>query len=340
MTAPGSAPLIRPGPGAAVTAGPVLAASWLLRAAILLHAVGKFVSVFSMRHTQFGNFLFIELFEQRLQVADPYVSAVWVEKISVSLYLLAGLVVLFRPWWPLLVLMFGYALAEAIAGTLMAGYRFSEWTLPAHALRFLTPLALLALLIAPASAALQPWRLPATRTLLRVATAMVFVTHGLQAYLADPHFIDLILGTTRRIFGIRPTEAAVVHSLKIIAMVDFGVALALLVYPVPLFLPRRWWAEPCAGCPIRRTVLPALLAWTACWGFVTAGSRIASLGWVSGLPQYPELLDRASHFLAPLALWCLYAAEKAPAICRPFMRAMERVSAPAPGDEPPVPRPR
>jgi hypothetical protein len=312
---PGTAPAPAHAPTTGVPTGPLTAASWLLRIAVLLHAAGKFASVFTMRHTQFGNYLFLEIFDQRYPVADPYLTAVFVEKITVSLYLLAGLVVLVKPWWPLLLLMSGYALAEAVTGTLNAGYRFSEWTVPAHALRYGAPLFLLALAVSPPFRLLERWRLPVTRELLRIAIAVVFVTHGLHALLADPQFIDMIIGTGRRLLGIRVTEANAVLSLKVIAIVDFAAALMLLIYPVPMFVPRRFWAEPCAVCPIRRVILPLLLSWVALWGLVTAAARMTSLGWSAGLPQYPELLDRASHFLAPLALWCLYRAQARPAAC-------------------------
>lgn len=299
---------IRPAAGPAFPGSALAMAAWFLRIAVLLHAIGKFACVFSMRPTQFGVLLFIEIFDQKLHVADPHASAVLVEKITVTLYLIAGLVVFFRPWVPLLALMAGYALLEAVSGTLTAGYRFSEWTIPAHALRFGLPLALMLLVGFPRSALMARWRVPATVLLLRVAIATVFVMHGLQALWADPQFIDLILGTWRRVLGLRATEAGVITSLQVIGVVDIAVALAVLIYPTPLFVPRRFWANPCASCPIRQTIVPLLFGWAAFWGFVTAASRMTSLGLIGGLPQYVELLDRASHFLGPLALWWLYSA--------------------------------
>jgi hypothetical protein len=327
-----TASVSRPAGAAGSFSEPLAIASWILRIAVLLHAVGRFASVFSMRHTLFGNLLFIEIFDQRLQVADPYMSAVFVEKITVTLYLAAGLLVLFRPWWPLLLLMGGYALLEAVSGTIIAGYRFSEWTVPAYALRFGAPFALLALTAFPRAGVLERWRLPMTVGLLRMAIATVFVMHGLQALWADPQFIDLIIGSGRRLLGVRITEADAIMCLKVIGVADLAVALALVIYPVPMFVPRALWANPCAVCPIRRTIMPLLLGWAAMWGLVTAASRMTSLGWSSGLPQYPELLDRASHFLGPLALWYLYAAADRPPACSgPDLKTPEeRTAGPTP----------
>ena len=290
-------------------------ASWLLRIGIFIHAAALFIFVFSTRQTQFGNLLFMEWL---IHSEDPYLAAVWVEKITVSLYLAAGMVILFKPFWPLLLLMAGYAFLEAYSGVFNAGYRFSEWTIAAHALRFGFPLVLLIVVIGPRIPALRNWTAPAAASLLRVLVAVVFFTHGYQALMEDPRFIDLIIGTSANVLDVRISEATAVVILKGIAVVDFCVALAVIVYPTPLFVPAKLWASPCPVCAIRRVIVPSLMIWLAGWGLITALSRMTSLGYPVGLSQYPELLIRASHVLGPLALWSLFAASYRPHACNLF----------------------
>ncbi|MEX0886536.1 MAG: hypothetical protein WD009_08870 [Phycisphaeraceae bacterium] len=290
-------------------------AVWLLRLAVFAHALALFLYVFMTRQTQFGNVLFLELFDPRVgevyfgfRLDDPYLAAVWVERVTVSLYLLAGLSVLVRPCWPVLLLMSAYALAEALSGTWFGGYRFNAWTLYADALRWGAPLALMLLVALPRVQTLNRLRLPLARDLLRTLVAVVFTVHGLQALYANPGFIDLIIGTFNQMLGLRVSEGAAVLMLRVIGVVDLAVALALLACPRPLLVPRAAWPPPPADSTTRRLIVPALLLWLAFWGFVTALSRLTALGYRSGLDEYPELLMRAPHFLAPLALWGLFAA--------------------------------
>ncbi|MFU8848480.1 MAG: hypothetical protein ACNA77_07160 [Opitutales bacterium] len=279
--------------------------SYLLRASVLIHALALFIIVFQTRQTQFGVLLFMNWLSE---FEDPYLAAVLVEKITVSLYLVAALVIVFKPYWPLLLFIAGYAFLEAYASAANSGFRYSEWSPAAQALRYGAPLVLLILVGAPKFEALRTWRLPLAVSLLRVFVAVVFFTHGYLALLGSPGFIDLIIGTSGNIFGARLSESAAVVLLKWIAVIDFCVALAVLVYPIPLLVPRSLWAGPCRICPIRRGILPGLMCWLALWGLVTALSRMTSLGLPTGLWQYPELLLRGSHFLGPLALWALFAA--------------------------------
>lgn len=236
---------------------------------------------------------------------DPYLSAVLIEKITVSLYLAAGLVVLFKPYWLLLLLMAAYALLEAYANFINGGSRYSEWSLAGQALRYGSPLILLILASGSKIGIPQRWRLPLSTGLLRLLVALVFFTHGYLAFLEYPHFVDLIIGTSANIFGSRLSEASTGVLLKWIAGIDFCVALAVLIYPKPLFMPRKLWPLPFCHSRIHRVILPTLMLWLAAWGLVTALSRITSLGIPIGLSQYPELLIRTSHVLGPLALWAL-----------------------------------
>jgi hypothetical protein len=88
----------------------------------------------------------------------------------------------------------------------------------------------------------------------------------------------------------RLPEATVAQGLRIIGLIDFAVALALLFRP-----------------------LRVVLLWAAFWGLVTALSRMTAYG----ASQYPELLVRFTHFLVPLALWRLTALTAKRANVRP-----------------------
>lgn len=291
---------------------PVSVAEWLLRAGVFLYCLAIFAKVFSTRQTRFGNLLFLEW-------ELPYSMAVVVEKFTVSLFLLAGLIVLLRPWWPVLLFVISYAILEPIAGTLQGGYHFSDWSLPGQALRWGFPVVLLLLVAAPRSQWVAPWRLPLVTGGLRLLIAAVFFSHGYYCLMEHPGFIDLVIGSGKHLISVRVSETTALFILTIIGVVDICVALALLVYPVPLGIPRRLWADPCRICPIRRVIMPTLLGWMAFWGLVTALARVTALGIPVGLQQYTEVLMRAPHFLGPLALLLLlrYAPREA---CRPPQR--------------------
>lgn len=306
------------------------AAEWLLRICVLAYCAAQFALVFGKRQTRIGNYLFLEL-------ELPYGSAVYIEKIAVSIFLAAGVLTLLRPMWPVLALIAAYTFAEPLAGYLQGGYRYSDWSPLTQAARWMTPLALLAMTAMPRAAALGPWRMPAASALLRIGIALVFITHGLFALWAHPAFVDLIIGTVRNFFGAPMTEATARWLLWIIGVVDICVALALLIYPVPLGVPRRVWADPCRVCPIRRIIVPSLLGWMAFWGLVTALSRMTAQGMPRGLGEYPELLVRASHYLGPIALMLLLL--HAPGMaCRRSRQSRVRSAVP-PAAPPREPRP-
>src|SRR5690606_13547171 len=113
---------------------------------------------------------------------------------------------------------------------------------------------------------------------LRIGIAIVFAIHGLQALGQHPWFIDLLIGSSRSMLGYRLTESNAILILKFIGCADILVAAGILA--------GRW---------------RALLAWLCLWSTVTACSRMTS----NGVMSYPEVLLRASHILAPVAVWCL-----------------------------------
>lgn len=282
---------------------------FLLRVSVFIHAVALFIIVFQTRQTQFGVLLFMDWLSE---FEDPHLAAVLFEKITVSLYIAAGVVVLFKPYGALLLFMAGYAFLEALSGVMNNGSRYSEWSLVEQALRYGSPLVLLILASGSQMNLMRRWNRQLATALLRILVALVFFSHGYLALLGYPRFIDLIIGTSANIFGSRLSEASTVTLLKWTGGIDFGVALAVLIFPTPLFIPRRFWASPSQHSLIRRAVVPTLMLWLAAWGLVTALSRITALGLPTGLSQYPELLIRTSHMLGPLALWALLVGCHAP----------------------------
>lgn len=198
-----------------------------------------------------------------------------VEKaVAYALIACALLALLWRnPIPPLIVA--SIALTEAIAAIYAGGFSHFQYTPLAWALRIAAPLALVLLLIKRLPERL---RLHGADWFLRLGIATVFVIHGLEAYWLTPGFIDMILGTGNGIFNLDLSEAEAGYLLNIIALVDWLVAALVIIHPS----------------------LP-LVSWLSFWGLVTALARPLSLGIMS----YPEVLVRAPHFLAPLALYGL-----------------------------------
>ena len=245
---------------------------WLLSAAILIHAIGLFATVFGMRQTHFGNYLF-------LVIGMPHSEALFYEHISVSVFLLLSIINLFHTRLYTLLPIAAYVFFESWAGYYQGGYRYSDFTLMAHIMRYMTPLALILLCAWPFRSTMKSaLRLKATEWLLRVSLAVLFFIHGLEAYYGYPGFLDLIIGSARNLAGFHIAESTSVNLLKGIGILDFVVALLVLV-------------RPCKE----------VLFWALFWGTLTAFSRVTAVGTAA----YIEVLFRASHMIAPLALWII-----------------------------------
>lgn len=241
---------------------------WILGAAVLIHAIGLFAVVFGAHQTHFGNYLF-------LVIGMPNAQAIFIEKITVTVFLITTFAAVFRPRAYLLLPVFAYVFFEAYAGYYQGGYRFSDWTMITHALRYAAPLGLLLLFLPAARIFKHHHQLLASGWLLRAGLFAVFFGHGMLSIMGNPQFIDLLIGTTWNLLEVRVTEAFAVQILLVIGVVDIAVATALLIRP---------WTS--------------LLWWMAFWGLLTAFSRLTTLG----LGAYFEVMLRASHILAPLFL--------------------------------------
>lgn len=253
---------------------PLRRADWLLRITVVIFAAGLAIAIFTRNESSIGD---IALMEWGLPPGQIFL---W-ERIVVTLLFAGAVSLLFYPSSLVLIAIAGAVFAEAYAGYRSGGYAFAEYTPFAEALRYLTPLALIPLTWA--TVRFEPWRSTMAAWILRVGLATVFFMHGLEALWQHPGFIDLILGSARNLFGLGLSEAVAVKLLQVIGWADLAVALLLLIRP----------SRP-------------LLSWLCFWALVTALSRPIGLGFGA----YPEVLLRASHILAPAALWWLLFASK------------------------------
>lgn len=274
-------------PGASLTAGnsggallsgaalqsitPIVAAGWVLRVAVLVHAIGFAAGIFARKGTGIGSVALMEW-------GTPHATIAFWERTAALVVLGAAVLLAVRPMASAALLICGAFLVESLGALRFGGYPFVEWVMYSQALRYLLPLALFLFLLPAWIMRSERWRIEGTSWILRIALATVFIAHGLQAWHENPGFIDLLIGSTRRLIGYRLTESAAVSMLKVIAVVDIIVAVLVLV--------GRWrW----------------LLAWLCFWSLITAASRMTATGWGA----YTELLVRASHFMAPVAVWLL-----------------------------------
>jgi hypothetical protein len=247
-------------------------AAWVLRAAILLHALGVARALFTRTGTSIGNIALMDW-------GTAHDSILFWEKTAATVLVALALSLFIRPTVLALLGIFALVFAEALAAVKAGGFAFFAWTPYASFLRYLAPLALLPLVIRHRSIDSHPaLRRALSSWMLRIGLAVVFVTHGIEALKLHPGFIDLIIGSGRVMLGLDISEEAAVVALRVIFVVDLIVAALVMI--------RTW---------------PPLLAWLAFWGLVTALSRPIA----HGFPAYPEVLLRASHFLAPLAIWLL-----------------------------------
>jgi uncharacterized membrane protein YphA (DoxX/SURF4 family) len=181
----------------------------------------------------------------------------------------AGLV-FWQPARSLLPLIAAWLLFTALADTLIGTWH-PELTIGGHAVRYIAPLALLALLRKQRTGA--EW-------LLRVGTAATFIFHGLQALLMKAEFLDFIIGAGRNLAGAAIYEDSARNALIVIGALDICVGLMILI-------PYKW---------------RVVAGWLALWGFTTALARVVYAGW----GNWPELLIRVANGAAPLTLLLLW----------------------------------
>lgn len=250
-------------------------ACWLLRVAVLGFCIGIAVTIFGKLGTGINGYFFLE---HGIPHGDIAPVERWVAVALVAVAFAAFL----RPHWGFLLPIATLILLESLARRFNGGAPFAEWTPLAYGLRIAAPLALAMLF----STELHRWlgaklALQSTGWVLRIAIAVVFTIHGIEAFLGHPRFIDYIIGTSWNLFGYEIAESTTRIIMQVIGVVDIVVAAAVIIRP----------ARP-------------VLYWMAFWGFITALSRVTTFG----LSHHYEVLVRFSHFLAPLALLLILSA--------------------------------
>ena len=259
----GLPPHFREGPAAVPIAG------WLLRLSVVGYAIGILSAVLGKLGSGLGTYFFLEWGYTHPQVAP-------VERMAAFGLLALALAALVRPHWITLLPVAVLVSLEAAAFRFNGGAPFAEWAIFAHALRYGAPIALLLLFAAPLGRWLGPEKhLSVTGWLLRAAAATVFATHGFEALMQHPRFIDYIIGTTHNLSGHFLTESTAIQIMRVIGVLDIAVAVLILVRPHP-----------------------AVLYWMAFWGLITALARVTTFG----IGHHHEVFVRTAHFLAPLAI--------------------------------------
>jgi len=161
-----------------------------------------------------------------------------------------------------------------------AAWLSPQWSalfpLAAQSARIVAPLALLLL---------DPWRAERPLSARRIRLAMglllggavlAFLSHGIEAWQLYPVFIDLLICTSSRLFGVALPQSNAEVMLLVIGAFDMFVAVACL-------FPR----------------LRGVLWWMAFWGGITALSRVTAFGWE---PAWHEAATRMPHLGVPLAV--------------------------------------
>ncbi|MEM6330868.1 MAG: hypothetical protein AAF790_11530 [Planctomycetota bacterium] len=208
-----------------------------------------------------------------------------------GVWLAAAAWLAYRVQWPvtlaLALLQVGIAGAAAWTGE---GFRVAAPALPtlepllagvfplfSQSARIAAPLALTLFTLRSADHT-QANRLPAWGLeCLRWAVIATFAAHGLEALQAYPKFIDMLIGSTRKLFGTPMPQHTAEPLLLAIGVADVAVA---------------------AFVAVRRSPLGA--GYMAVWGLITAASRVVISGPMLGTWG---LLTRMPHALAPAVLF-------------------------------------
>ena len=190
-----------------------------------------------------------------------------------------GAVTLLRPWCAGLMALAGWFALIAGLAWFQGGQFGYQYSVLAHATRIGAPLAL-AVLAWPGLDAerRREWGV----RILRVAVALTFATHGLEALQHHPSFIDYIITAFRRA-GLGISEPASRVLLTAIGVQDFVLA--------ALVLTQRW---------------RAVVGYMVLWGVVTALSRMVHMG----TGKWPATLIRSANWAVPLALWVAWSGSR------------------------------
>ncbi len=142
--------------------------------------------------------------------------------------------------------------------------------------RIVAPLGLLLLDPWRVERPLGPLRVGRAIRLLRWGIACTFLAHGIEAWLLNPVFIDLLIGSFQHLLSVQLSQSAAEELLQIIGGVDLLAAIA------------------CVSTRSRD-----VLWWMAFWGGITALSRMTAFGFET---SWHTTLIRTPHLGVPLAV--------------------------------------
>ncbi len=257
---------------------------WTLRVTVALQCVGNWRWLTQIEETPLLHWM--------LDPADIGGLA-WSESTSLAVQQVVGWLVLLAAGWvlwrPSVAVLAPLVLLQTLITVAMwridEGYALLATSVP-HAILALFPFATqLGRIAAPlgllllSSASKNGQRTTLAMQILRWSIAVVFLAHGLEAWLQNPKFLDLLINATQQLFGLSLSQSAAEQCLSAIGVVDIVLAVA------------------CVAVQSQ-----AIFWWMAFWGAATSLSRLLAYGWEVSLH---ETLTRTSHFGIPLAvvLW-------------------------------------
>ena len=246
---------------------------FLLAAAVILELVG-----YSYRFSNFSNKSFSFLW-QECGVSTEHAQVF----VNISVLLLvagalgAALSLRWRRFIWLLVPATLLLFFECFAHQVYIGSRFHSIAWLTWGVRLATPVALIVLVLKRWDSENKVFLL-----LLKYGLVFTFLGHGFKAILSDAQFIDYIMVFSRKYLDTVIREDSAKTVLHIIGTVDI-----LLAHHLAFYNTRR---------------MSRVIIYIAAWGFITAMARVT----YSNFGAWHEVLIRAPHYLAPLALWVAY----------------------------------
>jgi hypothetical protein len=227
---------------------------WTLEIGLLLQGIslGLFALIYE---TPFGSFLFLNMdFSERFSFGLDNILGVVLIVVSIgSLFWKHFMIFLYMA-----VCFFMVALFQTIIG----GIPHSNLTLFAHSARYLSPLAFYLLLGGSKKGLI----------LLRLGISITFFTHGIEAFLMEPSFIDYLISALK---GFSLNETGARYILMAIGGMDILLAISSLLLNIP-------W----------------IYFYMGFWGLITASYRVV----FEGDPGVLSMLVRSGHFMVPLFL--------------------------------------
>lgn len=230
----------------------------VLKIGICFQTLAQVIQV-SLFGSALGSFLFLSL-----NFSEPASFAV--EKILA--FLMVGLVTLLiiEKFPKGLILISAYFFSESIMIWINGGKAQSELALFTHMARYLSPIALYALLNKQEKIGIN---------LLKLGIGFTFIFHGIKALQYNPLFLDYLMEGVEGFLGMEITESSAKQLLILIGIVD-------IIFGVLAFFKSPPW----------------IYFYMALWGGITAWFRVYFHGEFGILPMFV----RINHLLIPLYL--------------------------------------